>query len=228
MSSDGRRDHRIGRAVGRVGAGIGDVLAARRKPQIVVGIQPVDDCAGEPGIDLEQAQQALELLTRERVLRAVGFDQVVQIEAALQILELADDGAAVDGQGRQLRGPWLAQVVAVRRVDQILAQDVGGPRFGTLHEHEALIGRERGFRAPQVERGLPHQIHGDDRPDRDDQHRRQHGDAALSAARAHPLVSTSRHTRPKSFSSTANSTARGRKIRRCGPWTSTGGHSRCH
>ena len=44
--------------------------------------------------------------------------------------------AAVDGQRRQLDRPWLAEMIAVGRVDQVLPQDVGGPCFGALHEHQ--------------------------------------------------------------------------------------------
>ena len=62
--------------------------------------------------------------------------------------------AAVDGQRRQLDGPLLAEMIAVGGIDQVLPQDVGGPCFGALHVHQALIGRQRGFGAPQIERAF--------------------------------------------------------------------------
>ena len=171
MSSRRRRDHRVRGSIGRVRVDVGDVLAAGRETQLGVGIEPVDDAARERRVEVERGEQPLELLARELILLAVRADEIVQVEPCLQILEPAYDRAAVDGQRRQLDSPRLAQVIAIGRVDEILAQDVGRPRFGALHVHQALIGRQRGLGAPQVERALPHEVHGDHRADRDDEHR---------------------------------------------------------
>jgi hypothetical protein len=87
-------------------------------------------------------------------------------------------------------------MVGIGRVDEILPQDVGRPRLGALHVQQALVGRERGLCPPLVEPPLPDEIDGDHGADRHDEDRHDGGDAALRSARRHPLVSTSRDTRP--------------------------------
>ena len=145
------------------------------------------------------------------------MNEVVEVEAALQVLEAALDGAAViERQRRQRPGPGFAQVIGLR-ILQVLAQEIRRPGLAAERDLVALVDGEQRAGAALVEKPLEADVDREDRGECDHQHGRDECHAALAAAAvpapssaAHPATSTTRRISPQSSRSSVTSTAAGR------------------
>ena len=195
----GARDGPVRRAIRGNRTGVCIVFGAIGKVGFHVRIEPVDNGSGNGRVQAERRQQALELSQGNRVHLTLGRDQVVQVESALKVFQPAVDGASVHGQGRQFQGPELPQVIALRKLDLVLAENIPCPRLRALQVRDPLVRGQCGRSPPLIQAGVPHHVDGDHRAQGHGQHGRQDRDAPLQfTGMPHPPASTVRHRWPKS------------------------------
>ena len=206
-----------------------------------LGSKPTDD------------QQPLELLQRLRILFAVCSDmrQIVQIEAALHILERSLHGTdrlalgivlRRDGQRLCRLRPRLRKGILLRSILLALREHVRGQRFGAHAELQRLLGGDDADRAAPLEPAVEAQLGGENGGKRHEDERDDERHAALpfhvlrapatgvaatppdNLGKNHPATSIRRRTRPQSLNSMVISTATGRDHRLSGATKLAGGH----
>ena len=141
-------------------------------------VEPVDGNSRQRRVQFEYGKQTFELFQRDFIDLPASADQVVQVEAALHVLEKSPDGAAFDRQGRNRRRPVFAGVVGIR-IPGVGLENFAGPGFGAKRIEQSLIGLEQVLAAPDIQAGIPLQVDGEYGHQRDQQQGSQQSHAFL-------------------------------------------------
>ncbi len=193
----------VRRSVCRNEPGIDRVFGAVGESGFLVGINPVCCDARDSRIQFQNNQQAPELLERAFVDFAVLIDEIVDVEATLEIFDAAEqlslNDVALHGQTGQFAGPDLAKMIGVR-FGHVIAQDRLNPAFRTHGDLNGLVAIEQGHGTPHIQCVIPGQAQGHAADQRRDQDCGDQSDAALPKRRVHGAISTSRRISPSSAS----------------------------
>jgi len=199
------------------------VFGAALRLRLAVGVEPVDKVSGEGVGQAQDLQEAPELRKMGRTHRPVPH-QVVQIERALLVVDLAGELPIIHRHRRQAQRPGLAQVIDAARAP-IVAQQGARPIDAGPDQRLRLdmLGAELCVPRPGALRG-EHRRRSD-RGERDHPHGEHHGDAALRFSRggSHDFSANTRTS-----SSPEASTMRSRTACGSGGSRSERGHASTH
>src|SRR6185503_6048615 len=134
-------------------------------------------------LQIKHREEVAKLAQRLLILRSLGRDQIVEIEATLQVFDEPFYLAALDRNRRNRCRPALGGIVLFGAVVEILLEIGSSPGFRAKPDEVRLVEGKNGTASPLLECAVEANLRREDGGERDDQ---DSGDECHAALPPHP------------------------------------------